>query len=30
VYDIKRESDGVLDMRGYRIVLPSIGLHAEF
>jgi hypothetical protein len=30
VYDLKRLSDGSLDRRGYRIVLPSIGVHVEW
>lgn len=30
VYDIKRASDGTLDQYSFRIVLPSIGVHAEW
>jgi hypothetical protein len=30
LFDVKRTADGRLDERAYRIVLPSIGLHAEW
>lgn len=30
VFDLKLRSDGSLDERGFRIALPSLGLHAEW
>ncbi len=30
IVDIKRTPDGTLDRKGFRIVLPSIGVHAEW
>jgi hypothetical protein len=30
VYDIKGREDGTIDDSGYRIVIPSIGVHAEW
>jgi hypothetical protein len=30
VYDIKRRCDDTLDEKGFRIVLPSVGVHAEW
>ena len=30
VFDMKRRPDGSIDRRGFRIALPSIGLHAEW
>jgi hypothetical protein len=30
VYDLRRRADGVLQERGYRIVLPSLGVRAEW
>lgn len=30
VFDLKRRQDGSLDERGFRIALPSLGLHAEW
>jgi len=30
VFDMKRRSDGSIDRRGFRIALPSIGVHAEW
>jgi hypothetical protein len=29
-YDIKRNCDDTLDEKGFRIVLPSVGVHAEW
>ncbi len=30
VYDLKQEVNGTLNSRGYRIALPSVGVHAEW
>jgi len=30
VYDIKRNADDTLDESGFKIVLPSVGVHAEW
>ena len=30
VYDIKRKQDDTLDERGFRIVLPSLGIHVDW
>jgi hypothetical protein len=30
VFDLKRKPDGTVDEKGFRIVLPSVGVHAEW
>jgi hypothetical protein len=30
VFDLKRRPDGTVDEKGFRIVLPSLGVHAEW